>query len=387
MGATTSLGLDGTVVAQSQLGSVDGIGGRLSYCGYDIHELVEASWEEVVYLLWHGDLPQRGQLAALRERLAAERPLTPEELAMVRRLPTAGHGMDALRTMISALGQINPLLNGVMRAETILDTGLTLSARVPTLLAAWARLRAGEEPVAPDPELGHAANMLYMLHGRRPSDAEVRALDTYLILLAEHGLNVSTFTARVVSSTQNDLCSAITAAVAALKGVSHGGANEYAMRTFLAIGDPEQAAEGVEGLLARKERLMGVGHRIYKVEDPRVRHLRRHSAALATDPAVQQAVPDGARGHAVAERVAEVVLQHPHFQARKLFPNVEFYSAPLLYQLGLPLDCFTPAFACARMPCWVAHIREQLAENRLIRPEAEYVGPAERPFVPLESRG
>jgi len=259
-------------------------------------------------------------------------------------------------------------------------------ARIPTALAAWIRLRDGKEPVAPDPELDHASNLLYMIYGRRPTENEARAINTYMILLAEHSLNVSTFTGRVVTSAQNDLGSAITAAIAALKGLSHGSANEFAMRTFLDIGSPERAEEAIDELLARKERLMGVGHRIYKTEDPRVRHLRTNSAALAADPVVQENVPDGAKAHAIAERVSQVVINHPHFQARKLFPNVEFYSAPLLYQLGLPLDCFTAAFACSRLPGWTAHIREQLLDNRLMRPSAEYIGPEDREFVPLAER-
>jgi citrate synthase len=378
MSTTTNLGLDGTVVAQTRLGAIDGIAGRLAICGYDIHDLAtRASWEEVTYLLWHGELPNKEQLAALKAQLAAERALSDEALAMLRRLPTTGHGMDGLRTAVSALAQVDTQLSTPLTPETAL---------VPTLLAAWVRLRAGEEPVAPDPSLGHAANLLYMLHGTRPDAASERALDAYLVLLAEHGLNVSTFVARVVASAQNDLCSAITAAIAALKGISHGGANEHAMGAFLEIGVPERAEAYIEELLARKGRLMGVGHRIYKVEDPRVRHLRRHSLALAERPAEQQVAPDGPRGHATAERVAALVLEHPHFQSRKLFPNVEFYSAPLLYQLGFPLDTFTAAFACARLPGWVAHIREQLGINRLMRPEAEYVGLGKREFVVLEAR-
>jgi citrate synthase len=387
MSATTSPGLDGTVVAQTRLGAIDGTAGELHYCGYTIHDLATgASWEEVAYLLWHGELPNTAQLADLRRQLAAERSLSADELALVRALPTSGHGMDALRSMVSALAQIDPLLSAPMRPDTLLEAGLRLTARVPALLAAWARLRAGKQPVAPDPQLGQAANFLYMLHGSAPDAAAVRAFDTYQVLLVEHGLNVSTFVARVVASAQNDLGSAVTAAIAALKGVAHGGANEFAMRAFLEIGAPEHAAGYVEGLLARKQRLMGVGHRIYKVEDPRVRHLRQHSLALSERPGGEQIVPDGAQAHAVAERVAALVLEHPHFQARKLFPNVEFYSAPLLYQLGLPLDCFTAAFACARLPGWITHVREQLADNRLVRPEATYVGEVGRVFVPLNDR-
>jgi citrate synthase len=270
---------------------------------------------------------------------------------------------------------------GVMRADTLLEDGLRLTAKLPLIVAAWARLRAGEEPVAPEPGMGHAAAFLHALHGRAPSPEEAAAFDTYLVLLAEHGLNVSTFVARVVASAQNDLYAAIDAAIAALKGVSHGGANEHAMRAFLAIGEPAGVEAYVEGLLARKERLMGVGHRIYRTEDPRVRHLRRHSAVLASRPGAD------ATTHTVAEAVAAYVLEHPHFRQRTLYPNVEFYSAPLLYQLGLPLDTFTLAFAIARLPGWIAHIREQLNVGRLVRPEAAYVGPEAREFTPLALRG
>jgi citrate synthase len=247
-------------------------------------------------------------------------------------------------------------------------------------VAAYARLREGREPVQPDGDLGHAAAFLQALHGRRPAPEEEAAFNTYMVLLAEHGLNVSTFVARIVASAQNDLYAAIDAALAALKGTSHGGANEHAMRAFLAIGEPAAAPAYIEDLLARKARLMGVGHRIYRTEDPRVRHLRQHSAALAARPQA-----DG-RAHAVAQAVAAAIIDHPHFQARTLYPNVEFYSAPLLYQLGLPLDTFTLAFAMARLPGWVGHIREQLGVARLVRPEAEYVGPDPRAFVELASR-
>lgn len=379
MGAVVSLGLDGTVVAQTRLGQIDGLAGRLSYCGYSAYDLAEgALWEEVLHLLWHGELPTAAQLAELQAALSAERMLTPAELDLVRALPRNGHAMDALRAAVSLLTALHE--PGLMRADTLPAAGLRITAKLPLLLAAWARLREGREPVQPPAELSHAAAVLYAFHGDQPGPIETAALNTYLVLLAEHGLNVSTFVARVVASAQNDLYAAIDAALAALKGVAHGGANEMAMRTFLAIGDPARAPEVVEALLARKERLMGVGHRIYRTEDPRVGLLRRHSAALAARPGSSHTA------HAVAEAVAAYVLSHPHFQARTLYPNVEFYSAPLLYQLGLPLDCFTPAFAVARLPGWVAHIREQLAVNRLVRPEAAYVGPAPRAFVPLAAR-
>lgn len=379
MSENTHLGLDGTIVAQTRLGSIDGDAGRLQVCGYEIHALAEgACWEEVAYLLWHSELPNAAQLAALKAELAVARVLSEAELALLRGLPSSGHAMDAARIIVSALASLHA--PGLLREATILDQGLMISAKLPTLLATWHRLRSGLAPVAPDPDLGQAANFMLTLHGAPPSPAEEAALNTYMVLLAEHGLNVSSFVARVVASTQTDLHAALCAALAALKGQAHGGANEYAMRTFLAIGVPERVPEAIEALLARKERLMGVGHRIYRVEDPRVRHLRSHSAALAARPGADPS------GHAVAEAVAAYIIGHPHFQARKLHPNVEFYSAPLLYALGFPLDMFTLAFACARTPGWVAHIREQLAVARLVRPEAAYVGPPSRSFVPLDAR-
>lgn len=379
MATHVNMGLDGTIVAETRLGSIDGPGGRLSFCGYNVHDLADgASWEEVLYLLWNGELPTPAALDGLRGRLEAERALSGAELALVRSLPHEGHAMDVLRAGVSLLAGLHR--PATMRADTILDDGLRLTAKLPMLVAAWARLREGREPVAPEAGMGHAAAFLHALHGRRPSAEEEAALNTYMVLLAEHGLNVSTFVARIVASAQNDLYAAVDAALAALKGVAHGGANEMAMRTFLAIGEPGQVPAHVEALVARKERLMGVGHRIYKTEDPRVRHLRQHSAILAARPGTDR-LP-----HAMAEAVAAYVLEHPHFRGRTLFPNVEFYSAPLLYQLGLPLDTFTLAFAIARMPGWVGHIREQLDVARLVRPEAEYVGPAPRAFVPLAAR-
>lgn len=375
-----AVGLDGTIVAETRLGAIDGLAGQLSYCGYSVHELAEgASWEEVLYLLWHGELPNAGELAALREELETERVLTEAELALVQRLPQEGHGMDVIRAGVSLLAGLHR--PGLMRASRLYAEGLRLAAKLPLLVAAWARHREGREPVTPARGRSHAAAFLEALHGRAPDAVEEAACNAYLVLLAEHGLNVSTFVARIVASAQNDLYAAVDAALAALKGVAHGGANEQAMRTFLAIGSPAAVPATVEALVARKERLMGVGHRIYRTEDPRVRHLRQHSAALAARPGA-----DGS-AHAVAEAVAAYVLEHPYFVERKLYPNVEFFSAPLLYQLGLPLDTFTLAFAIARVPGWVGHIGEQLEVARLVRPEAEYVGSAPRAFVPLAQRG
>ncbi|NTV64749.1 MAG: tungsten formylmethanofuran dehydrogenase [Oscillochloris sp.] len=373
------LGLDGTIVALSELGSIDGDAGQLSLRGYNVHDLADhASWEEVVHLLWWGELPSAARLAVLREDLAAARVLSAEEIDLVRSLPRTGHAMDVARAALSLLAGLHQ--PATMRPSQVLADGLRLTAKFPQLVAAYLRVRSGGDPVLPPADLGHAGAFLHALHGRRPSPAEEAAFNTYMVLLAEHGLNVSTFVARIVTSAQNDLYAAVDAALAALKGTAHGGANEHAMRAFLAIGDPANVPAYIEGLLDSKARLMGVGHRIYKIEDPRVRHMRQHSDTLAARPGVDS------RPHDVAEAVAAYITGHPHFQARKLYPNVEFFSAPLLYQLGLPLDAFTLAFAIARLPGWVGHVREQLGVARLVRPEAAYVGPAPRAFVPLADR-
>ena len=376
---TSARGLENVVVASTKLSAIDGVAGRLAYAGYDIHDLAErATFEEIFYLLWYGDLPNAAQLRAFSTRLAAERSLRSDEVALVQGIPARGHGMDALRTLVSGLGQLDQRAEDISpeQAERI---GIRIAAKMPTLIAAWDRIRRGKEPIAPQPSLSHAANFLYMLHGERPSDLAERALDTYMVLLAEHGLNASTFAARVAIGAQADVYCAIVAAIGTLKGLLHGGANQKAMECFLAIGKPQNAQGYLEQMLARRERLMGVGHRIYKVEDPRVRHLRQQVVGLS-------AGGEG-RWQAIAEEVARVVAEHPHFTTRQLNPNVEFYSAPLLYSLGIPLDLFTAAFALSRVAGWMAHIREQLVDNRLIRPKADYSGPAPRPFAPIEQRG
>ncbi len=373
-------GLDNVVVASTRLSAIDGTAGRLIYAGYAIHDLAEqASFEEVAYLLWYGELPSAEQLGAFRGRLAAERALSAAELALVRGVPAGGHGMDAMRTLISGLGQLDSEADALDSAA-VERIGVRVLAKASTLIAAWDRARRGLEPVAPEQSLGHAANFLYMLHGEAPAPEAARAFDTYLVLLAEHGLNASTFAARVAIGAGADVYCALVAAIGTLKGLLHGGANQKAMETFLAIGAPEQAASYIDAMLARHERLMGVGHRIYKVEDPRVRHLRRCVKTMAGLNG------DAERWQAIADAVGGVVATHPHFTKRQLNPNVEFYSAPLLYSLGLPLDLFTAAFALSRTVGWMGHIREQLADNRLIRPKSDYVGPSVHPFTQLAER-
>lgn len=373
-----SRGLENVVVASTQLSAIDGTAGRLSYVGYDINDLAEyASYEEVFYLLWYGELPNAEQLAAFDARLRAERTLSEAELALVRNTPTTGHGMDALRTMISALAQLDDQADD-LSPEGVERIGLRIAGKMPSLLAAWERLRNGKEPVVADPTLSHAGNFLYMMNGEKPNPVYTRGLDAYLVLLAEHGLNASTFAARVAIGAGADVYCAIVASLGTLKGLLHGGANQKAMETFLEIGTAENAAPYIENLVQNRGRLMGVGHRIYRVEDPRMKPLRKQFLALAAEGA--------GRWYEVAEAVGKVIQEHPHFVQRKLNPNVEFYSAPLLYSLGFPLDLFTAAFAMSRIAGWMAHIREQLADNRLIRPKADYSGPAPREFVPLKDR-
>jgi citrate synthase len=377
--APAARGLENVVVASTRLSSIDGTAGRLSYAGYNIHDLAErAAYEEVAYLLWYGELPNERELRDFNARLLAERALGDAELALVRGIPAGGHGMDALRTLVSGLAQLDPRADD-LDPEWVEQIGVRVAAKMPSLIAAWDRARRGLPPIEPDANLGHAANFLYMLHGQRPSPAAARAFDTYLVLLAEHGLNASTFAARVAIGAGADVYCALVAAIGTLKGLLHGGANQKAMETFIQIAAPENASDYIEAMLARRERLMGVGHRIYKVEDPRVRHLRGQIGALA----------EGSEGRwqAIADQVGRVIAEHAHFVKRQLNPNVEFYSAPLLYTLGLPLDLFTAAFAMSRVAGWVAHIREQLADNRLIRPKADYAGPATRAFVAVGERG
>lgn len=285
----------------------------------------------------------------------------------------------ALRTIVSSLAGEDATALETDRAA-LRAKGLALASRMATALAAFSRLRQGLEPIAPDAHLSHAANFLYMLTGQRPTAIRERAFDIYLVLLVEHSLNASTFTARIASSTGSDLYAVITAGLASLQGDAHGGANQRAMEMFQEIGTPDKVEEFVEHALATKRRLMGIGHRIYRVLDPRAPILEHHVNQLLSEGG-DRIVAD------VARRLELVTHEHPYYVERKLSPNVEFFSAPLLHLVGLPNDVFPAAFGCARVIGWTAHMMEQLADNRLIRPAAEYVGPAPRPYVPLTARG
>ncbi|HUS17701.1 MAG TPA: citrate/2-methylcitrate synthase [Chloroflexia bacterium] len=366
-------GLEGVVVGTSALSNVEGDIGRLSYRGYNIDDLAEqASFEEVVYLLWHGELPTADELDAFSGRLRAARPLPDLALKVLRLLPTTGAPIDALRTVVSALALDDKTVDDTSR-EAIIAKGTRLAGMFPTILAAYDRIRKGREPVAPRDDLGHAANMLYMLNDEEPREELARALNTYLVLAAEHSLNASTFAAMVTISAVSDYYSAIVTALGTLRGVSHGRANEKAMDMLQEIGSPDKVEAFIDNALASKRKLMGMGHRIYKTRDPRAKHLARHAESLS------QLVQDP-RWFEIATKIDSMTATHPYFSERKIYPNVEFYSAPVLFGLGLAPDLMPAAFAVSRISGWTGHVLEQLADNRIIRPSAEYNGPALRPY-------
>jgi len=364
-------GLEGVIAATTALSKVEGTAGRLIYRGYNIHDLARTiSFEEVAYLLWFGYLPNQNELVDLKVQLLAERTLHPAVLQVLRDLPSTTEPMDALRTVTSAWGA------ATVKGKPTREQAIALTACFPLFLAAFHRLRNDLEPLESVPELGHAANYLYLLSGQMPEERHVKALDAYLVLLADHGMNASTFTARVVASTESDIASAVVAAIGALKGPLHGGAPSKVLDMLQAIGTQDQAEPWLRNALARGDRLMGFGHRVYKTKDPRAEELRELSHLA--DP----------KEFALASRVEELALalldeQKP---GRRLYTNVEFYSAMLLASVGLPGDLFTPTFASSRVAGWTAHILEQIGNNRLIRPEAEYTGPTEARFIPLAER-
>lgn len=370
-------GLEDVTATSSAICYLDGEQGVLAYCGYDIHDLAQhATFEEVCYLLWHRRLPTRAELGDLQSQFAAARPLPELVLRLMRSLPPVD-GMDALRTLTSALGHYDPDANDPS-PQANYRKAVRLTAQTGTIVATWGRLQKGGGPMAPDPVLGHAANFLYMLTGERPNATAVRALDVALVLHADHELNASTFAARVAAATLTDLYSAIVAAIGTLKGPLHGGANADVMRLLLEIGENasgERVDEAIRGRLARKEKIPGFGHRVYRTEDPRATHLRQMSRDLGRRA--------GSTGwFDMSQRIEALVKAE-----KKLNPNVDFYSASTYYSLGIPIDLYTPIFAVSRMSGWTAHVLEQYANNRLIRPRADYVGPDyPQRFVPLERR-
>jgi citrate synthase len=370
-------GLEDVVATTSAICYLEGERGVLAYCGYDIHDLAQsATFEEVCYLLWHRRLPTRAELGDLQSQFAAARALPEPIMRLMRSLPPVD-GMDALRTITSALAHYDPEANDAS-PQAQYRKAVKLTAQTGTIVATWGRLQAGGGPIAPDPVLGHAANFLYMLTGDRPNATAIRAFDVALTLHADHELNASTFAGRVAAATLTDIYSAVVAAIGTLKGPLHGGANAEVMKMLLDLGQTasgDRIDEFVRGKFARKEKISGFGHRVYKTEDPRATHLRQMSRDLGKQ-AGNTAWFD------MSQRIEALVKAE-----KKLNPNVDFYSASMYYTLGIPIDLYTPIFAVSRMSGWTAHILEQYANNRLIRPRADYTGP-EYPqrFVPLEQR-
>jgi citrate synthase len=378
--ARPKAGLEDVVAGESAICYLDGARGVLAYQGYDIHELANAergaSFEEVCFLLWHGRLPTRAELGDLQTQLVTARPIPDQVMRAMRSLPKVD-GMDALRTLTSMLGHYDPDARE-MSPHANYRKAVRLTSQVSSLVAAWGRVTGGQGPIDPHPALGHAANFLYMLTGQRPSELAARAFDVALVLHADHELNASTFAARVAAATLTDIHSTIVGAIGALKGPLHGGANAEVMRLLLEIGQdagPDRAEQFIRTKLDRKEKVPGFGHRVYRTEDPRATHLRRFSQSLGEKAGMPQ-------WHEMSRRIEALVLNE-----KKLYPNVDFYSASMYYALGIPIDLYTPIFAVSRMSGWTAHVLEQYRNNRLIRPRTDYIGPPyPQQFVPIDQR-
>jgi 2-methylcitrate synthase len=380
-GLVVDRGLEGVVVGHTGLSNVEGGIGRLSYRGYDIDDLApNATFEEVAHLLLYGHLPNKTELERLKRELGARRSLPEPLVNAMQSVPKTAWPMDVLRTIVSGLGLFSPVNT---HGEHLSDvhTAIELIAKTPTIVAAWDRIRRGLDPVEPRADLSQAGNFLYMRAGKLPHAIEESALDTYFVLLADHSYNASTFAARVAASTRADVYAAVTAALATLQGDLHGGAASGSYATLVEVGKPERAEAYVREALGRGDRIMGMGHREYKVRDPRARHLEAMARKLSDQVGTSQWY-ETARA---LEEASRKVLQEKK-PDNTIYANVDFYTAPVLSDLGIPGDEFTCMFACGRIAGWTAHILEQLADNRLIRPQATYDGPAQGPYVPIERR-
>lgn len=380
MEETIYRGLNGVNVDTSEICFIDGEAGELIYRGYDIRELTDASYEEVVYLLWEGELPTAAQLDAFRTDLAARVALPPSEVELLRQLPIDASPMHNLRTAVSALAAADPNPDGVDTAN-VRRIGLSLVARFPTIVATLERLRRGLEPVTPKGELSLAANFLYTLTDEMPTEAATKVMDTALVLHAEHGSNASTFVARATASSLTDVYSAIVAGIGSLKGPLHGGANTEVMKALEQIGSVENAERYVLDTLAKENgRVMGFGHRVYRVLDPRAAILEDVARELAKES-------DEAKWFEISLALVEVMDREMTKRDRQVKPNVDFFSASVYRMLGFPGDMYTPIFAVARISGWMAHLFEQYGDNRLMRPRLVYEGPRGKHFTPIEQRG
>jgi citrate synthase len=366
-------GLEDVVALESRICFIDGRQGRLIYQGYDIRDLAaKSTFEEVAYLLWYGRLPSRTQLSELRARLAELRRLPPSLTERIESMPLESHPMDVLRTAVSALALFEP--EESKTGSGSIGGAQRLTAALPSLVGAFHRKRSGMPPLRDRPDLSPAAYLVYALLDRDPTELEAKAMDVALILHADHELNASTFAARVTASTLSDLYSAVTSAVGTLKGPLHGGANERVMELLDAIGTPNLAEAVVKEKLARHERIMGFGHRVYKVEDPRATILREWSRKIGESKG-------NLRYYELLRKVEEVVHRE-----KGLYPNVDLYSGSIYSLLGVPHDLFTPIFACSRVSGWTAHVLEEYQDLRLIRPTAKYVGATDLAYVPVDER-
>ena len=368
-------GLKGVYFDRSKVCDIDGRAGELRYRGYSIHDLAEHStYEETCYLLLHGELPSKPQLQQFDSDLHSFRVL-PSEIFEIIKTVRAAHPMDVLRTAVSALSAFDPD-TADKSAAAMLRKGLRLTSQVPMIVAAHEQIRNGRAPVAHDPALGHAANFLYMLQGRRPSADSARLMDIDMILHAEHGSNASSFTARVVAGTEADLHGAVTAAIAALSGPAHGGAAENVMKMAMEVGEASKAAEYVKRKRANKEAVMGFGHRVYRAEDPRARHMRAGVEKLSREMGQPQ-------WYLILEALVEAMKPYARHGVNV---NVDFYAGVVYYLNGIKEDLFVPIFAAGRVPGWTVSVLEQMENNILIRPLTQYNGPAPRNYVPIERR-
>ena len=373
----TAKGLEGIVANSTSLSDVRGSEGILIYGGYDINELAgKATYEEVVYLLWHGVLPNRPQLEELSSQLRAERELPKGVVDFIKSAPKTANPMDVMRTAVSMLGLYDSgLSEESVRVDADHRRAVSITAKVGVIAAYFHRSRQGHSLPKVRDDLSEAGHFLYLLNGREPSTEATKTLDVAYVLHADHGMNASTFSARVTIATLSDIYSAVTSAIGTLKGPLHGGANEGVIHMLLEIGDEEKVDSWVEEQLAQKKKIMGIGHRVYKVLDPRAPHLRSMAVKLSQELGEPKYIR-------MSERIAQIMKEKKGLNA-----NVDFYSATVYYSLGIPTDMFTPIFAIARTSGWTAHILEQLADNRLYRPLSEYVGPpVGKKFVPIDER-
>jgi citrate synthase len=373
-------GLEGIVVADVQTSLVNGEEGKLIYGGYSIEDLAEnALFEEVIYLLHHVRLPNKAELEETRSYIAENAAIPQAVIDAMKGTPKETPAMAVVRTATSMLSSYDPDAENLTDKAVAVKKALRMTGQVVTICAAWNRIKQGKEPVAPRTDLNLSQNFMYMLTGEEPDEVASQAVNVYLVLLAEHGMNASTFTSRVVTATGSDMHSAVVAAIGALKGPSHGGANAEAMKMFLEIGEPENVENWFNTNIKNGDRrIMGIGHRVYKAPDPRAGVLKQHGERLAKSSGNE-------KWFDIAVKLEEAARADEYFIERKLFPNVDYYSAIVLYTLNLEIDMFTPLFVMARMAGWTANIVDQMG-GRLIRPKATYVGPMDLSWTPVEER-